>query len=172
MSDPNIYRRLEALEKWQDAMASVELPRFIGARYTSNAGGALANVTETVINFEDVDYDPLSLVTTGAGWVFTCPLDGHYSVAVFARLEATVNWSPGEIFELNLFRNGVETAMLWRFDSWAAGGVSQSAAGQGETSLYCDVGDTLQVRGYQSSGGGLNMLADSRFNYISITRLG
>jgi len=45
------------------------------SRYDTNAGQTIGTGA-TRIDFEDIDYDDDSLVTTGGSWVWTCPTDG------------------------------------------------------------------------------------------------
>lgn len=169
ITDPQLQRLARQLTPIIESLRPA--PVFIGARYTSNAGTNIANATETIVNFEDVDYDPLSLVTTGASWVFACPVAGYYQVQVFIRFQSSTDWAPGEVLELNLFRDGTEVAMLLRLDDWPASSTLVAAGGGGDT-LYCDAGDTLQVRVYQASGVNLNLSSDGRYNHISIYRVG
>jgi hypothetical protein len=171
VSDPDLYRRLAALEKWRDQMASVELSRFVGARYTSNAGQSIPNNSFTVVNFEDVDYDPLSLVTTGAGWVFTCPVDGYYLVTATVTWASTTAWDPAEDAQIEVFKNGVSVGMLARRDGYPAA-TALAVSLSGADVIACSTGDTLDVRAFQNTGAALALLNDSLYNHVSVTRIG
>lgn len=63
MSDPDIYRRLAALEKWQDAMAAVELPRL-------NYGSAFPASWPQDVPFYRTDVD-FWCVYNGSIWLTT-----------------------------------------------------------------------------------------------------
>ena len=173
MSDPNIYRRLAALEKWQDTMASVELPRFIGAVYATDAAQSIATgAASVVVDFEDVIYDPLGLVTTGAGWAFTAPAAGLYQVTAAILFAGSTGWAAGERGLLEVFQDGSLVFDLDRKDNYVSGGASLLMRLQGSCAVVCAAGDTLDVRVAQSSGAPIALLNQANWNYVSITRLG
>ena len=153
-------------------MASVELPRFIGARYAINAGQSIPNNTlpPTIINYEDLSYDPLSLVTTGASWAFTCPIDGYYRVAAAALFASTATWALGEASVLYVYKGGAEWSRLAYRDNY--GGATQLAHLAGSDVVECAAGDTLDIRIYQNSGGALALFANAFYNYVAISRIG
>lgn len=170
MSDPDVYRRLEALGRWQDAMASVELARPIVAVYATDAGQSIPTGTGmTIVNFEDAVYDPRGLVTTGASWAFTCPAAGLYEIDAAVLFNSSAAWADGERGMLQAFRNGSLAASLDRRDNYPANTFARLA---GSVTLVCAAGDTLDVRVSQNSGSDIALNADANFNRVTIRRIG
>jgi hypothetical protein len=171
MSDPSIYRQLSDLEERLRRVETIERAAFIGARYTTDAGQSIPNGVSTIVNFEDVDYDPLGLVTTGAGWVFTCPVAGYYRVSAAILFDGTTAWFPGEYALIAIYKNSALFSFLERRDDWPSGATLFAGLGGGDV-VPCAAGDTLQVQVDQGSGGAVPLFNSSNFNYISITRVG
>lgn len=140
------------------------------ARYSTNAGKSIANITDTVIDYEDVVFDNYSAVTTGAGWVFTNPRDytAYYQVHAQAILSTGGGWAAGEILRMEIRVNGV----VQQFTVWT----SQSTNTTGwyiECNGLVAVPDngTIDVRIYQNSGGAITLLNNSNWNNISIAEI-
>lgn len=150
----------------------IERPGLVGARYTTDAAQIIANNTITVVNFEEVDYDPLGLVTVGAGWLFDCPVAGCYQISAFILFEGTNVWTAGDVVELALHRNGVRTSLLARHDNWPTSVTNQYAFCGGHDVVLCAAGDDLQIIAYQTSGIALPLIASSSYNHVAITRVG
>ncbi|MCB0361235.1 MAG: hypothetical protein KDD35_00850 [Bdellovibrionales bacterium] len=62
---------------------------FVGARYMLTTDQSVPSGTSTRINFNQVDFDPSSLVSTGASWSFTAPKTGYYRAS--AKIELVVD---------------------------------------------------------------------------------
>lgn len=173
MSDETtmLAAELRALRERLERLERLETPRFVGARYTSNAGQSVPHAAFTIVNFEDVSYDPLGLVTTGTGWAFTCPIAGCYRVSAWILFDGSTAWSSSNVAELDLYRGATAYSVLDRKDNWP-GGVSHFAAAGGSDTIECVAGDTLRVQAFQNTGGSLALFPNVRYNYISITRVG
>lgn len=172
MSDPDVYRRLEALGRWQDAMASVELARPIVAAYATDAGQSIPTGTgPTIVNFEDAVYDPRGLVTVGANWAFTCPIGGLYEVNAGVLFDVSAAWDINERGLLQVNRNGAFAAFL---DRRANIGANNYARVQGVIPVVCVAGDTLDVRAAQNSGSSIALFTGDggAWNYVVIRRIG
>lgn len=171
MIDPSIYRQLADLEERLRRLEALEAEAFVGARYTSNAAQSIPNATYTVVDYEDIDYDPLGLVTTGAAWVFTCPIAGRYLVTAAALFDASAAWSATEVARFDVYQNGAVAAVL-DFYTAEASGVNQYVRMGGSEIVECNAGDTLQVRIYQSTGGVLPLINLTEHNHIAVARVG
>lgn len=171
MSDPDIYRRLTALEKWRDNMASVEKARPVYALYNTNAAQSIPDNTLTIVDFEDVISDPDSLVTTGAAWVFTCPIAGLYHVTAAIMFAATTTWAPGtEAGSLFVYLNGAISVRADRKDNFT-NVASQQMQLSGSCDVVCAAGDTINIRVVQNSGAALALNNTSTINYVNIFRV-
>lgn len=165
--DPEIQRLAQRLAPVLPPL--LQPPAFIGARYSTNAGHSFTSGTPAVVNYEDADYDPLSLVTTGAGWAFACPVAGYYQVNASILFAASAAWAPGDGLGLYVHRDGANVAARYQDDLPAA---TVYAGATVSDIIACAAGQTLRVVAAQSTGGSLALFADAIYNYVSITRLG
>ena len=78
------------------------------ARYHLSANTSFTATGGTLINFDASDYDPLSLVTTGASWVFTAPATGWYEVKIedFYVDPNGVIWHTDDSVKVRPYKNG------------------------------------------------------------------
>lgn len=169
MTDLSVYRQLADLEERLARLETLEAPSFIGARYTTNAGQSVPNATFTVINYEDASYDPLGLVTVGAGWIFTCPVAGRYLVTAAILFDLSAAWTSGELARLDVYKNGATAAVL-DLDE-AATTASQYRRLGGSDVIECAAGDTLDIRVNQASGASIALIATAEHNHVAIVRL-
>ena len=74
----------------------------------TSANVTFTTLTNAIVNFDSVDYDPGSLVTTGAAWHFTAPATGYYQVSVDEGYidSLTNNWAAHDVIEMYLYKNG------------------------------------------------------------------
>ena len=138
-------------------------------RYKTNAGQTIGSGAITVINYEDLVYDPYFLVTTGANWVFTANHAGYYMVQAMAIFTTTDAWALGEIGTLMLYKNGGQFSVLDFKDNYSAD--ANLMALHGNDLVYMAVGDTLDIRIYQGTGGNLDLYNDGDYNYVSIWKI-
>jgi hypothetical protein len=142
----------------------------IVASYATDAGQAIANNAETVINFEDLVRDTHSAVTIGAAWKFTAPVAADYGISVAVLLGATNQWAAGESTDLRLWKNGALFRGLDRKDNFS-GATAQYMQLSGSTTIYLSVGEYIDVRLIQMSGISLGLFASVVNNWISIWRI-
>ncbi len=158
--------RLERLER-------LETPRFIGARYATGAAQSIPNASYTIIDFGTKVYDPLNLVTTGAGWKFTAPIGGYYEITSFILFTGSSQWTAGEVGELDVYRSGARYTVLdykpWG-DLMLGLAVQASLLGTAHVSLVA--GDTLDLRVFQATGSALALFNSDLYNHVSIARIG
>lgn len=173
MSNDLIIRLAEEIAALKARVAELERqerrPSALLARATSNAGQSIPNSAITVVDYEDVAYDPRGLITTGASWVFTCPTAGVYLVSANVLFTGTTTWALGEAAALYLYRSGNHVSYFDRCD--ALGGATQFMRLGGCDVVECAAGDTLQVRVIQNSGGALVLHNTTQYNVVSIARL-
>jgi hypothetical protein len=151
---------------------SVVAATFYGARYSSNAEQNIVNnTTVAIIDFEDVDYDPESLVTTGANWKFTAPETGYYHIDVLATLAVNTGIGGAERVILQLFRDGVQVLNLDRQDSETAGSSVQASV-NGHATIHLNATQYIDVRIAQNSGGDIKLQADPNGVWINIEKVG
>lgn len=131
----------------------------IAARYTSNSTQSIPNSADTIVNFEDKDYDTMNAVTVGASWQFKAPRAGIYSVSCLLGFDSNTNWTLGERIFLYLFKNGVNDRSLIRWESFATNTFLANVQGHDDILLAKD--DTIDFRVNQNSGAANVLLSTS-----------
>lgn len=136
-----------------------------GVAYSSDAGQSIPGASAwTVIDFEDKERDPYSLVTTGATWRLTVPNGraGLYHVSSGALFGAAVNAT----VQYGLFKND---ALCRRLDyRLPAGGANVLFVG-GAATVYLAAGDFVDVR-IAKSGAAAALSAFASDAWCSIVR--
>jgi hypothetical protein len=119
------------------------------------------NNTSSIINYDTVDEDTDSAITTGAAWKFTCPKAGQYHLSATAGLN---NPAAGGLALIAAYVGGAESKR---------GSRQSFAAGETITlSVVCDLqlalNDQVSVRFFQNSGGNVNTETTAAVNHFSI----
>lgn len=136
-------------------------------RYTTNAGQSILNNTPAILNFEDLDFDTHSCVTTGANWKWTWPAPGFAEIYVKVMLEATSQWAVGSDYgNLSLYKGGNFVSNIAFTDYY--GGGSQYATLKGFDRIRGVTGEYIDIRIRQTSGVTLAVTNDGTLNYITI----
>ena len=151
------------------AQANVSTAR---ARYDTDAGQSIANNSQVIVDFEDIDYDPFSSVTTGASWNYEAPETGFYFISSKIVFAANNAFTVGNNVFSQIFVDAVGKTELGRFD--VNDNVSPTAIGitvAGSDVLFLTQGEKLDVRIFQNSGGARTLAtAVGTANYITIER--
>lgn len=171
MSDllADIVRRMTMLE---DRLRNLET-RDTGnpiVVYQTNAGQSIPNNSETVIDFEDVVYDPHALVTVGANWVYTVPVSGYYMVTALITFVATDTWAVTEAVRIRPLVNGTGAHYAGRGSAWPASTTTVSVLGV--VPVYAAMDQTIAIGVLQTSGAALALITTVGFNVASIHRIG
>lgn len=143
-----------------------------GGRYRASmnqsAAQSIPNSASTVINFGNAPDDPTGSCTTGASAKFTCPVPGKYAVS------GAVGWAAyNAIFyvSVGIFQNGAEVRRGMTTNanlSQNANNPTHPATGQ----LLCAVGDTIDLRVFQSSGGAINTQGAALAGFLDVALVG
>lgn len=144
------------------------------ARYTISGSPSLAdNVFSGPIDFNTVDYDPLGLVTTGAGWKYTTTTGGVIKVTGSLRCDFPAG--AGVRFVAVVRRYDSSNVQLQ--EAYTSDVSITTSAGYGggvNARLDCefnmDPGDYLQVYVLQGSAAVRSLTNGSAFNWISFSR--
>jgi hypothetical protein len=166
----DLIRADASLQAQIDNLSTTKRRVPIVASYATDAGQAIANNTETIINFEDPVRDTHSAVTVGAAWKFTAPVTADYVVSVAVLMGATNQWAAGESADLRLWKNGALFRGLDRKDNFS-GATAQYMQLSGGTTIYLSAGEYIDVRLIQMSGISLGLFASVVNNWISIWRI-
>jgi hypothetical protein len=143
----------------------------IHARYTTDAGQSIPNITTTIVDFEDAVDDTNTAVTTGAAWHFTAPVAGRYHVDAALLFASTTTWALVERGQMQLYKNGVAYSTLDRNDNINSSGGAQLMMLSGSDTIVLAAADTIDIRASQNSGAALTLNASGLVNHVSIALL-
>ncbi len=149
---------------WSQAIGSLT------AVYTTNAGQTIATASVTVVDYEDKEYDPNGRVATGASWAYTVLIAGDYRVSAGLRMAYSTTWADGEPYLLYVYKNGAVSRILARIDSMGSANISPGISGSALLTNLA-VGDTIDIRVYQNSGGNLNIDTTAGGCFVDIARV-
>lgn len=139
------------------------------ARYTRATAQAIANNTQTIIDYPTSVYDTGSRVTTGASWKYTANATGYYRVSASIMFANTTTWAATELAALSIYKNGsLLTVLDLRMNTTNA---SQTVHVHGSTTINLSNTDYIHINLYQNSGGSLNLEADATYNWVAIEQI-
>lgn len=167
----DMARRIVDLEQQIRELTRAPLYRPIVARYTTAAGQSIPNTTPTIIDFGTVTFDPDSHVTVGAAWKFTAKVAGYYQVNTSILYASTTTWALGEWANLAIYKGGVYYTDLDRDDQMNSSVTGQYKRLQGSDVVQLAVGEYIDIRAAQVSGGALVLFNSAVFNYVSIAKI-
>lgn len=150
----NRLARLEAI----DALS-------IAARYTANSG-TLGASGYTTINFATADYDPLSLVTPGASWVFTAPIAGYYAIKAMIAVSPSDSVAAGTLFYMEVRVDTSRYCMIDYFQTKAASAYDFSL--RGCDVIEVDKDSEVDVRISNGHTSAINLIGNHDHNHIAI----
>ena len=130
-----------------------------GMTYSTASSQSIPNATDTIINFDTLEYDSTGgCVTTGASWKFTPKKPGFYKIDTNIVIAAAAFSS----FRVWLYKNGSQSKR-----------VSYGAVDRGNASfnVYLTVGDYIDIRLFANASG-TTLSANALDNWISIVRMG
>lgn len=84
----------------------VPIARYKNALNASDSTRVFPSATTQIINFDTVEYDTNSAVTTGAAWKFTAPFTGKYRFAFFVHASSAAFNGITNAWSVRLFKNG------------------------------------------------------------------
>lgn len=171
MSDDDLLRRLRKLEAQASKTSTADKARPITARYVTAAAPSIANGSAVIVQYDTVDYDPYSLVTTGAAWKFTAPLAGYYHIHAAATFALSTTWALGEVADIRIFKNGTQVSILDRDDEMNSAATAQQKTVAGGDTIYLAATDYVDIRIVQFSGAPLALHNIAVYNYVSIFKV-
>lgn len=171
MSDVELAQRVRALEV--EMTRRPEIPRRRLSIYTATLGQSIPNNTIplTTVNFDTLEEDDYSLVTTGANWVWTAPFPGQARLTTATMFASTTTWANGEAAEIHIYKNGSKYSVLDRKDNYNTASLFLQLSGT--RPLVVATGDTLALRIYQNSGAALALYnAAFGYSWIAVELIG
>jgi hypothetical protein len=130
----------------------------------------MGNGATTIVNFNTKKIDTHNAVTTGASWKFTAPFAGVYEFSGMISYASGGGWGVGEEVDAILFKNnGLHVYVNVQYMQVAHSTfVSQAFA---SAQIQLNAGEFVDLRGFQNSGGSLNLVNSAGVNWISIKQV-
>jgi len=139
-------------------------------RHKTDAGQSISTGSITIVDFDTVEYDNQSLVTTGASWKFTAPKTSHYKVHSNLLFAGTTAWTESESGNLLLYKNGVLYSNLDRDTQFGATSTFMHLGGS--DTIQLDKGDYIDIRVSQNSGATIALYTgDLASTFVSVEEL-
>ena len=121
------------------------------ARRSRNSAQSIPNGGETIVAYDDLEYDQLSeLANTG---VFTATATGIYHASWGLQL-ASASWFTAEIFRSALWKNGAAHSQGFRNVSASTNTATLSSIGSADVDLAA--GEYIDVRAFHNQGAAVN----------------
>lgn len=139
-------------------------------RYTTNSAQTLTDSAFTRIDYEDIDYDVNSRVTTGSSWTYTVPRDGKYRVTASLNIQNNTAWTIGEAGQLGLFIDGVEADVLDIYYPQASA-VNVAVLLNGTATVDLTAGQEIDIRFFHGAGSSLTSSTSGTANFVEIVEL-
>lgn len=143
----------------------------VTARASGTPGPTLSDGVATIVNFNTVDFDTHSAITTGSSWKFTAPMDGFYQVNARIMLQGASSWQDPEALVLFLYKNGSEFATISRQAS-NPNVANYHASVWGADIVDLDKDEFINIVVQQNSGSNQTLNTAASHNYVSIARVG
>jgi hypothetical protein len=144
----------------------------IVARASTNTARAQTNGSNLLCDFEDVDFDPNSFITTGGSWKFQPTIAGYYRITASIQVTPSAAWGAGTNFVQIGITKGASAVAFGR--AYAGAAVL--------TSLQVGVSDIVHFNGttdliYITMAASWTTLitaalsGDNRMNFVAIERI-
>ncbi len=138
------------------------------ARYSTSAGQVITS--QVIIDFGTSTFDPLSAVTTGASWKFTCPAGGNGYYQVNVGLECTsTTFTVTRTIDVFLYKNDVLYSQIGEFN-FTTGTLFPWVLGSDIVNLVA--GDKINIQAVSNLSGGITFDSNTAHNFVSIGKLG
>jgi len=148
--------------------------RVVAAHYEisgSTANTALASGSNEVIDFDTKVFDTHGAVTTGASWVYTCPVSGKYRVSANAAMAATTADASNDSFNITARKNTSDDTFILGVYRFPDASTSLAASASGSVIIDCAAGDTIDITGFHNAGSSTSLSTDGSDTYVSIDRI-
>lgn len=156
--------RLDTIESNVTALARFHM------RYSTNAGQNLTSGTNVVVDYEDLGFQSVSYVTTGASWKFQPTVAGIYRIYASLQLSSN-NWTAADLIQIGVFKNGSAVAFSRVYLPTMTAQIPQITIS--EMVSFNGSTDYIDIRGggIWAGGGNRALSTDNRMNYVHIDRI-
>jgi hypothetical protein len=142
-------------------------PESTKVKATNNTAASIATATPTVLTYDNEDFDTLSEFTNGTG-VFTPKNAGYYKVDASA-MSASVSWTAGTHWEVDIYKNG--TIYISGDYSTSDATTTRQRVSKVSALVYCNgTTDYIDSRITHNQGGNVALDTAPTHNYFIVTR--
>ena len=142
----------------------------VAMRYTSNAGTAIANNTDTPLLFEDKDTDTHNAYNTSTG-IYTFPVSGYYSVDCKVGIYGRDSANDKRVFIASSIDSSGANDITLDTEAAAGAGAYSFFTLDGSYTKYFNKGQTINVFISHNTGSSQNLGASTANMYLSIIRI-
>ena len=140
----------------------------VAARYTSNSGQSIPNANNTIVKFEDVQFDTHSAYDTTTG-LYTAPVSGYYHYTTRTAFNSSIDWTSGERVILYISPEG-ESSIREVYEFYGTATNNEITFSSSET-IYLEKGQTVGTVLYHNQGASQNLSTVATQNSFSIARI-
>ena len=133
------------------------------SRATSNDGQNIANNSWQTVIYEDEEYDDQSEYNAATG-VFTAKQGGRLHIHASVEWAASATWGATELAIISVYQNAAAVAHLDLRTDFSGANILVKVTGG--TTIEVAEADTVEIKVYQNSGGGLALQGDGDHNYV------
>lgn len=141
----------------------------VNARAHASGAQTLPDSVETVVNFNSVDFDSASAITTGSGWQYTVPTAGVYRVTFALQLILAAPVTSVSV-NVGIQQNGTDVDVYHSLTPFsnAPGGGNVNTFAAGDDLLACRAGDTIAVVVGNFTGSSIHTVPAPVCNFVTI----
>ncbi len=141
----------------------------VAAKYSVSSNQSFPHWTNTIVNFDSIDYDSNTAVTTWSNWKFTAPKDWLYRVTTSFNTNSVAWWASDSMWIWTKV-NGTYKNLIWGWFIWAltnAGNMNWSSTYNLTSGDYLQIDLTIWRPGWTT----LNW-SNLWLNWVTIERVG
>ena len=142
----------------------------VAMRYTSDAGAAISNNTNTTLVFEDKDTDTHNAYNNSTG-VYTFPVSGYYSVDCKVGMYGRDTANSNRVYIGSSIDGSGSNDITLDTEAAAGVGAYDFFALDGSYTKYFNKGQTIEVFLHQNTGSPQNLYAGGNNVFLSIIRI-
>lgn len=143
------------------------------AYYLTAAQNISASDVQTIINFNQKDFDSHNAVTIGAGWKFTAPVSGKYRISTSGMFNSAP-WTAGNRIFVYVLIDGSTSTKSKKIDlRWVEVSASPEMFFNGSTLIDLIAGQYIQIAAIQSNGSAKSLSTSGALSpSVEIERVG
>jgi hypothetical protein len=143
------------------------LPTTYGAIATLTSSQSIATSTTETVNFNSIESDPYSSISTGSAWKYTAQLDGFYDISAMISYVSST-WAANTEADLSLYKNGV--LARWLNQTYISANLTLVLSVIGKAKIFLAKNDYIDIRTIHNKGAAISLQASSQMSWVAIAR--